>query len=584
MKRLNIHKSTYVFLLTLIGVFCFNHTSAQATTSTINIENESINEYESSNLAIKYNNISYTSKLSSIKVNSVWMISGKEFFGDILGCYYEVNSKSEEILIKNPDRTKKIGLTKNSKTALVNNSNQTMPQPVFKVNEQDNAENEPEDYYIPLEFTLKALGYSYTLNNTNLTITSNYIYTITTNDVSFNQTKYENAFEGITVGKNSSKTQNYVMGITAEPAYSSDIEYITNSSENSVTMKFLRTKNSFGTISKELNTGIISSIKLWSEDTTTYLKVYYNKKYIYTQKTSANGGRVTLSKGSYSMKILLPDNVSFSKITTTDQYWKKKFLIIVPGNRIDFYKQNAPIKNSSAIKSYTIKKTASGNTQIAITTSGLKGYKLQKGNGYFTIKVGSPKSIYKNIVLLDAGHGGKDRGASKKGAIEKKLNLNIIYKYAKKYFESTTSTVKAYWTRHNDTFINLYTRPKYSKKYSADLFVSLHMNKAPSSRAKGIEVYYSSANKKKMSGLNSRMFASRMCNTLVKDLKSKNRGVKQAGFVVTKYNTVPAILIELGFLSNSSDRTKLKRASYQKKAAKSIYRGIVNTFKAYPSK
>lgn len=582
MKRFNLHKIAYILILTFTSTLFLNETSVKATTNSIIIsQDETSKEYEVSALNIKYNNITYSYKLSPINMDSIWMIPGKEFLSNILGCYYHVDSKTEELLIKNPSRTAIIKLTKGSKTALVNNISQEMPQPVLK---GQAIEENIEDYYIPLEFALKALGYSYTLNNANLTIKSNYLYAIATDDADFVQSKFENAIEGITIGNNTSKKQNYVMGLTAEPTYDSDIEFIPNSSENSVTMKFLRTKNALGTIIQKINSGIISSIKLWSVDTTTYLKVYYNKKYIYTQKTDTYGGKVTLSLGSYSMKILLPDNVSFSKITTTDQYWKKKFLIVIPGNHVAFYNKNVPIKNSSSIKKYSISKTACGNTKITVTTSGLKGYKLQKGNGYFTVKVGSPKSIYKNIVLLDAGHGGKDTGAKSKGAVEKKLNLNILYKYAKTYFENTASTVKAYWTRYNDTFINLYTRPKYSKKYSADLFVSLHMNKAPSKNAKGIEVYYSRANTKKMSGLNSRMFAARMCNTLVKDLNSKSRGVRQAGFVVIKHNTVPAILIELGFLSNSSDRAKLKRTSYQKKAAKSIYRGIVNTFKAYPSK
>ena len=54
--------------------------------------------------------------------------------------------------------------------------------------------------------------------------------------------------------------------------------------------------------------------------------------------------------------------------------------------------------------------------------------------------------------------------------------LDILYNKAKEYFDSTSSNVKAYLTRHDDTFINLYQRPKYSKRYSADLFLSLHMN------------------------------------------------------------------------------------------------------------
>ena len=75
-----------------------------------------------------------------------------------------------------------------------------------------------------------------------------------------------------------------------------------------------------------------------------------------------------------------------------------------------------------------------------------------------------------------------------------------------------------------------------------------------------------------------------MQSTLVDSLNSKDRGVKQAAFIVAKNNTVPAILIELGFITGSSDSKKLKKTSYQKKAAKAIYEGITETFKKYPTK
>lgn len=62
-----------------------------------------------------------------------------------------------------------------------------------------------------------------------------------------------------------------------------------------------------------------------------------------------------------------------------------------------------------------------------------------------------------------------------------------------------------------------------------------------------------------------------------------NRGIKQAGFVVIKRNTVPAVLVELGFVSNPRERGKLKTSTYQTKAAKSLYKGISETFKKYPT-
>lgn len=81
------------------------------------------------------------------------------------------------------------------------------------------------------------------------------------------------------------------------------------------------------------------------------------------------------------------------------------------------------------------------------------------------------------------------------------------------------------------------------------------MNSANSSSANGTEVYYSKANNSSsFSGITSKLFAKKMQSTLVNALGTKNRGVKQAGFVVIKNNSVPSILIELGFITGSSDK------------------------------
>ena len=321
-----------------------------------------------------------------------------------------------------------------------------------------------------------------------------------------------------------------------------------------------------------------------NEEAEACITVYFNPGYVYSQKTAKNCSTTTFSKGSFSLKVIMPDDVEFSEITTTDQYWNRKFLVIIPGNHVSFLKKYVPFINSTGITNAVVGKTADGDTKITVSTNGLKGYKLAMESDYFTVTVGSPQSIYQNIVLLDAGHGGKDGGASKNGLKEKKLCLAILYTQAKQYFESNDSPVKAYWTRHNDTFINLYTRPTLTKTYQADLFVSLHMNSASTSSANGTEVYYSKENNKKNSaGLTSKTFATRMKNTLVDTLGNKDRGVKQAGFVVNKYNTVPSILVELGFLTGKSDSKKLKKESYQQKAAKAIYQGVVDTFKKYPT-
>ena len=152
----------------------------------------------------------------------------------------------------------------------------------------------------------------------------------------------------------------------------------------------------------------------------------------------------------------------------------------------------------------------------------------------------------------------------------------------KQYFSGNAPDIKVYWTRTSDTYVTLANRAAFAKSVGADVFISLHMNSANSSSANGTEVYYSvSNNSTGFSGITSQKMANLFRTQLINDLKTKNRGTKTAAYYVLKHNTVPSILIELGFLSGSSDYSKLTNATFQKNAAKSIYTGIVSMFKTY---
>ena len=164
------------------------------------------------------------------------------------------------------------------------------------------------------------------------------------------------------------------------------------------------------------------------------------------------------------------------------------------------------------------------------------------------------------------------------------MNYNIIYKKAKEYFNSEKSDIKAYWTRTTDTYVDLNTRAAFAEKVEADIFISLHMNSATSTTGKGLEVLYASNNKNEMSEMDSKKMAKIFQDQLIADLKMTDRGIKdRVNLVVLKKNVVPAVLIELGFMSNSSDFKKLSNSSFQEKAAESIYKATQKCFNAYPT-
>lgn len=565
-----------------IGLAMLSHTASVSAATIQTAVNNSTNDYTASDTTVQFNGKTTATGITCIRINNIDMLPVKSTI-TALSAAYRYDEATGALTITGNGGEHRIVANVNALSATVDGTNITLPYPIIR---GENITDQSADFYIPMDFYLKQLGYSYTYNNQMLSVTSSHLFAVTSPDNSYNDTVYSNAISGIILDANASGTANSIQVTTVKDMNASDLKISSDTKEYSVTMTFLGVKNGIGAYEQNIQNGIVRSIHIW-EDTSmhsTYVKIYYEKKYVYTKKTLSNGGKITLSKGNFSLKVALPDNVKFSKIKTTDQYWKKRFLIVIPGKRKNFYKENPPYKNNSSIKNISIKETSAGNTQIIVNTKSLKGYKLLSCENGFTVNIGSPKKIYRNIIMLDAGHGKKDSGATSAGVKEKNLCLDILYNKAKEYFDSTSSNVKAYLTRHDDTFINLYQRPKYSKRYSADLFLSLHMNYSTSKRAKGTEVYYSKVNNKKsFSGLNSKIFATRMRNTIVNDLHTTNRGIKQAGFVVIKRNTVPAVLVELGFVSNPRERGKLKTSTYQTKAAKSLYKGVSETFKKYPT-
>lgn len=279
-----------------------------------------------------------------------------------------------------------------------------------------------------------------------------------------------------------------------------------------------------------------------------------------------------------------PDGLGIEMISDKDLYLKKQFVITLPGDHTTYFMGNPISVNSNIIKSFKVTLNSNNHTEICFTTTKIQGYEYSADDKFIYINIDDPKNIYKNIVVLDPGHGGGAHGAKYFNAKEKDINFKILYTLAEKYFNSPNSKIKAYYTRTADNDISLYDRAGFAKEVGADLFVSLHMNASTSKTVKGMEVYYSSNNNSKnKSGLNSETLASRLLNDLLPIINTGNRGTKSAKFVVVHHNTVPAVLVELGFMSNQSEFNKITNQSNQEKVAKQLYESLVSIFDRYPT-
>jgi N-acetylmuramoyl-L-alanine amidase len=169
-------------------------------------------------------------------------------------------------------------------------------------------------------------------------------------------------------------------------------------------------------------------------------------------------------------------------------------------------------------------------------------------------------------VVIDAGHGGKDPGATScLGFQEKTVNLAVAQKVASLLGQSG---VKATMTRSNDIFIELEDRAAVANRCDADLFVSIHADSCPDSSTRGFTMYVS-----RSASWSSRRAASAIAKSLAKTGLT-SRGTQKADYRVLVQTRGPAVLIELGYLSNSSDAGLLRDSSFQSRLAQAIASGI----------
>lgn len=167
-------------------------------------------------------------------------------------------------------------------------------------------------------------------------------------------------------------------------------------------------------------------------------------------------------------------------------------------------------------------------------------------------------------VIIDAGHGGKDKGAHRGSTYEKNLSLKVALKLEallKKKGMAVTMT------RRSDKFISLTNRAAIANRYRNCVFVSIHFNAHKSTRYHGVESYYYGTQGSKL--------AAHIHLRLLSRLKIKNRDTRQRkDLAVLRRTLCPAVLIECGYISNYKERKRCNSSSYQYNCARAIADGI----------
>ena len=232
----------------------------------------------------------------------------------------------------------------------------------------------------------------------------------------------------------------------------------------------------------------------------------------------------------------------------------------------------------------------------------------------FFVAEGEAKDRF--VVVIDAGHGGHDPGAVANRLKEKNINLDIALKLGKKIQQNCSDT-KVIYTRSKDVFVTLKGRTEIANKAKADLFISIHTNSAGNTSAKGTETYIYGL---EQAGINMEVakrensvilleedytttyqgydpnsvesfimfdfqqnkyfeqsihFASMVQDQFRILAKRPDRSVRQQNLLVLRLSAMPSILVEVGYISNSSDAAFLAKDANRSKLAESIYRAFI---------
>jgi N-acetylmuramoyl-L-alanine amidase len=309
----------------------------------------------------------------------------------------------------------------------------------------------------------------------------------------------------------------------------------------------------------------------------TYQWVSSTKRMFISVSTSVNTSTSDSSSvlPGYTIKLSRPDTVAQGEITVTDDYANKRLKITMEGDQREFYETNLP-SISGAVTFSTSYSSSTNKTKLYFKTSKIKGFIVKEDESGIYIKHGTPQSIYKNVVVIDAGHGGSDSGAVGNGYKEKDFTLSIV-KAAKTYFDSN-SDYKVYYTRLTDVYPSLSERYELANEVDADIFVSVHINSAGST-ATGTETLYNPDRNKSQNGLTCKQLATIVQKKVQAATGFSNRGLKQRctrlgnGLAVLNHNDGPATLTEIGFISNASEAKKM--AANLKTYGKAVYQAIV---------
>lgn len=270
------------------------------------------------------------------------------------------------------------------------------------------------------------------------------------------------------------------------------------------------------------------------------------------------------------------DKIDTGSVKMEDHYLDGYFDVTLPGDYESDYGYGTYDVKGTVVENIEVS-TKGGSTTFRFKQNRISAYEVTDEGNSYAIRVKNPKEVYDKVLLLDAGHGGKDPGTSGNGMQEKNLTLTIAQKIEQ---ELQGSGIKVYMTRDSDVYPENSTRAQTANDI-ADLMVSIHINSGPET-ANGTESLYQVHANDSSSRLTSKQLAEILQASMISGTGNTNRGVKlRTDLLILNRTTVPSAIVEVIFITNTGDALKISNPAYQDQVAQAIADGIQEAVK-YP--
>lgn len=277
------------------------------------------------------------------------------------------------------------------------------------------------------------------------------------------------------------------------------------------------------------------------------------------------------------LNIELPNGVEAEDVQISNDYVNHTVYIRF-AKAVDNYSNDYKVRGSSdhiANLSY-YKEGGEGVLAIKLDKACEHFYSYQEG--FLCMEFKDLHEVYEKIVVIDAGHGGSQPGAVKRDIYEKHLNLDIVLKLKELLDEVDEKKLKVFYTRLEDENPSLPERAEMANNLQADLFISVHNNSTGDgkfSSVNGTMVLFSPDE----TNDESKRLAQICLENVNASTGSKNLGLMEANNIyIIRTSEVPVALIEVGYMTNTTELNNLCDPEYQQKAAQGIYNAIMQAF------